>query len=32
LLLQGPPPIRATHLNVITSLPRFIEEKLKAAK
>ena len=32
LMLQGPPPIRATHLNVITNFPRFIEEKLKAAK
>ena len=32
LLLQGPPLIRATHLNVITNFPRFIEEKLKAAK
>ena len=32
LLLQGLPLIRATHLNVITNFPRFIEEKLEAAK
>ena len=30
LLLQGPPPARATHLNVITNFPGFVEEKLKA--
>ncbi len=32
LLLLGPPPTRARHLNVITNFPRYIEEKLKTAK
>ncbi|MDB4889349.1 MAG: protein kinase [Gemmatimonadetes bacterium] len=31
LLLQGPPATRATHLNVITNFPRYVEEKLGAA-
>ena len=32
LLLDGPAPMRATHLNVITNFPRFVEEKLRGAK
>lgn len=32
LLLEGLPPMRATHLNVITNFPRYVEEKLRGAK
>ncbi len=32
LLLLGVPPIRATHLNVITNFPRYVEEKLRGAR
>ncbi len=32
LLLEGPPPMRATHLNVIANFPRYVEEKLRGAK
>ena len=30
LLLQGPPPIRTTHLNVLTNFPRYVQAKLSA--
>jgi tRNA A-37 threonylcarbamoyl transferase component Bud32/WD40 repeat protein len=29
LLLQGPPPTRTTHLNVLTNFPRYVREKLR---
>ena len=29
LLLQGPPPRPATHINLITNFPRFVEERLR---
>ena len=32
LLLEGPPPMRATHLNVITNFPRYVDEKLREMK
>jgi len=32
LLLQGPPAMRATHLNVITNFPRYVDEKLRGTK
>jgi serine/threonine-protein kinase len=32
LLLQGAPPMRATHLNVITNFPRYVEEKLRSGE
>jgi hypothetical protein len=32
LLLQGAPPARANHLNVITNFPRYVEAKLKATE
>lgn len=31
LLLQGAPAPRATHLNVITHFPRYVQERLKSA-
>ena len=32
LLLEGPPSLRTTRLNVITNFPRFVEEKLRGAR
>ena len=31
LLLKSEPPVRASHINVLTNFPRFVDDKLKGA-